>query len=61
MLSFKFNTLPYLVILVFAYLIWSARKVFVEFGDRRADLWGPVLQITSDIAVMSGFISGIIG
>jgi glycosyltransferase involved in cell wall biosynthesis len=60
-LSFRYNTLPYLIILIFAYLIWSARKIYVEFGDRKADLWGPVLQITSDLAVISGFISGILG
>jgi len=60
-LSFKYITLPYLLILIFAYLIWSFRKVYIEFGDIRIALWGPVLQIASDIAVMSGFISGILG
>lgn len=59
-LSFKSNTLPYLLILIFTYFIWALRKVFVEFGDWRTAIWGPVLQITSDLAVMSGFISGII-
>ena len=60
-LSFKFPfLLPYLLICLFAYLIWAFRKVFLEFGEYRVALWGPILQITSDIAVMSGFISGII-
>jgi len=58
--SFKFNTLPYLLVLIFLYLVWSYRKVFIEFGDYRVAVWGPILQIASDMAVMSGFISGII-
>lgn len=50
-LSFKFHyLLAYLIICLFAYLIWSFRK---------AGLWGPVLQILSDVAVMSGFLSGL--
>lgn len=60
-LSFKFNTLPYLVILFFIYLVWAFRKVFLEFGEWRVALWGPILQITCDFAVMGGFISGILG
>jgi glycosyltransferase involved in cell wall biosynthesis len=60
-LSFWYATLPYLVICLFAYLVFSYRKIFVEFGDWRVALWGPVLQVTTDVAVMSGFVSGIIG
>ena len=61
-LSFKFNYLfPILLICLLAYLFWSYRKVFVEFGKSRIAIWGPVLQITSDFAVMSGFVSGILG
>lgn len=48
------------VICLFAYLFWSFRKVFLEFGDWKVSLWGPVLQITSDIAVIGGFTSGIL-
>lgn len=59
-LAIKYNALPYLLILIFGYLIWAFRKVYLEFGDNRTALWGPVLQITSDIGVMAGFISGII-
>lgn len=58
-LSFWSPLVPYLLICVFAYLIYSFRKVFIEFGDWKVALWGPVLQITSDIAVMVGFLSGI--
>jgi len=48
------------VICLFAYLFWSFKKVFLEFGDWKVSLWGPVLQITSDIAVIGGFTSGIL-
>lgn len=60
--SLKYPTLlPALIILFLLYLIWAFRKVFLEFGDYHTAFWGPVLQITSDTAVMGGFISGIIG
>jgi glycosyltransferase involved in cell wall biosynthesis len=59
-LSFKYNALPFLVILFLIYLIWAFRKVYLEFGDWRIALWGPILQISSDLAVMDGFLSGII-
>lgn len=59
-LSFKYTALsPILIILILAYLVWSYRKIFLEFGKVRVALWGPVLQITSDIAVMRGLIEGI--
>jgi len=60
-LNFKFNTLPYLLILIFVYLFWAFRKVYSEFGEWQTALCGPIIQITSDFAVMSGFIKGIIG
>lgn len=60
-LSFKFHyLLAYLIICLFVYLVWSFRKVYLEFGDYRIALWGPVLQITSDVAVIKGFLSGLI-
>ncbi len=59
-LSIKYNLLPYLFILFFLYLIWSYRKVYAEFGDSRIALYGPVLQIVTDLAVISGFVSGLI-
>ncbi len=46
--------------ILFAYLIWAFRKEYMEFNDWKVTLWGPVVQIASDFAVMSGFISGII-
>jgi hypothetical protein len=59
-LSFKFTYLfPIVLIFLFLYLFWSFRKVLIEFGNWRVALWGSVFQITSDMAVMYGFISGI--
>lgn len=47
-------------ICLFAYLAWSYRKVYLEFRDGRIAAWGPVIQVAADLAVMEGFISGII-
>lgn len=52
--------LAFLIVFMIAYLYWAYRKIYLEFGDTTTSLWGPVLQITSDISVMHGFISGII-
>lgn len=61
-LSFKFTYLfPIVLFFLFLYLFWSFRKVLIEFGDWRVALWGSILQITSDTAVIYGFISGILG
>lgn len=50
---FSNPALPYLlVILLLLYFTWAYRK---------AGFWGIVLQIVSDLGVISGFISGIIG
>ena len=58
--SIKYHLLlPALIILFMLYLLWAFRKVFLEFGDYRVALWGPVVQITSDMAVIGGFVSGI--
>ncbi len=43
---------------LFLYIYWSFRKVFIEFGDHKIGMWGIVLQFTSDIAVMTGFLAG---
>lgn len=51
---------PLLIFYILIYLIWSFRKVYLEFNDWRVAIWGPVVQVTSDLAVMEGFISGII-
>ncbi len=59
--SFKYPiSLAFFVIFLFLYFYWSYRKIYLEFGDLTTSLWGPVLQISSDVAVMHGFISGII-
>jgi len=64
LLVFSFAT-PYLfayfLIFLFAYFIWSFRKVFLQFREVKIALWGPVLQVTSDFAVMAGFLAGILG
>jgi glycosyltransferase involved in cell wall biosynthesis len=60
-LSFKIHyLLPYLLIFLFTYLIWAYRKVYLEFNDWRVAIWAPVLQIVSDVAVMGGFIPGLL-
>lgn len=51
---------PIFIIYILVYLLWSYRKIFLEFGDWRVAIWGPCVQIISDMAVMQGFISGII-
>ncbi len=52
---------PLLILfLFFLYLfwpVWKWRDVVVDFRGR---LWLPVIQISSDFAVMSGFLSGLI-
>ncbi len=59
--SFKFVVLlPYLIILFFGYLFWAFRKVYLEKGKVEIAIWGPVLQLTSDFAVVSGFLSGVL-
>lgn len=50
----------FILIYLALYLIWSYRKIYLEFGDWKVSLWGPVLQITSDMAVIGGFTSGIL-
>lgn len=42
------------------YFLWTFRKVYLEFRDWKVGIWGPIIQIASDFAVMSGFIKGII-
>ncbi|MEJ2348127.1 MAG: hypothetical protein P8Y17_02955 [Patescibacteria group bacterium] len=50
---------PFLILILFLYIFWAYRKVFIEFEDKRVALWGIILQFTSDFAGMSGFLSGI--
>lgn len=58
--SFKYHSLlPALIILFLIYLFWAYRKIYLEFGEVKIALWGPVLQITSDLGVIKGFLTGI--
>jgi glycosyltransferase involved in cell wall biosynthesis len=59
-LAFR-NPLLWLVLItgLFLYIYWSFRKVYIEFKDYKVGMWGVILQFTSDIAVMAGFLAGI--
>jgi glycosyltransferase involved in cell wall biosynthesis len=58
--SIKYHILlPVLIILFLIYSLWAFRKVFLEFGDYQISLWGPALQISSDLAIIAGFLLGI--
>lgn len=57
--AFKFNyVFPILATGIFLYIFWAYRKIYIEFGDSKIALWGPILQVTSDIAVIRGFLRG---
>lgn len=60
-LIFQTPLLVYWIIGLLIYLSWSYRKVYMVFRESRVAVWGPILQITADIAVIKGFVSGIIG
>lgn len=47
-----------LLLLIFLYLIWAISKNYRYVKDLEAFFWLPVLQISSDIAVMIGMIYG---
>jgi glycosyltransferase involved in cell wall biosynthesis len=49
----------FLVIGLLIYLVWAFRKVYLIFRDMRIAVWGPVLQIVSDTAVIKGFVVGV--
>lgn len=48
-------------ILLILYIFWSFRKVYLYFEDWKVGLWGIYLQFLSDIAVMYGFLLGVLG
>ena len=52
---FSFNSTPLLFILLILISLYLFRAY------KKAGFWGVVLQFTSDFAVMSGFLSGILG
>lgn len=60
--SFRYTTslLFLLFLLIIFYLGFSFYKVFRKTGSWGSGLWGIVLQLVSDFAVMSGFARGII-
>lgn len=45
---------------LFLYVFWSFRKVYIELENFKAGGWGIILQFTSDFAVMTGFLVGMI-
>jgi glycosyltransferase involved in cell wall biosynthesis len=49
-----------LLIAILLYVFRSFRKVYLKTGSFLAGLWGIALQLSSDIAVMAGFIAGFI-
>jgi glycosyltransferase involved in cell wall biosynthesis len=51
---------PILFFLILAYLFWAFWKVKKAFKGYKAALYGPLLQIVCDLAVMAGFVSGIL-
>lgn len=62
LITFHYSISPiYLFSLLFLYIIWSFRKVYLEFREVEVSLWGVILQFVSDIAAISGFMSGIVG
>ena len=59
-LSLKFQATFYILLAtLLVYIFWSFRKVYLEFEDWRVGLWGVIIQIASDFAVMAGFITGL--
>ncbi len=51
--------LPILLGIIF-YMFWAFRKVYMRTGSLKAGLCGVLVQFASDIAVMTGFISGLL-
>ncbi len=49
-----------LLLAVAMYALWSFRKVYLEFGNVKTALWGIILQLTSDLAVIIGFLNGLL-
>lgn len=59
-LAFNYPLLwSFLILGLVFYTFWAFRKVYLETKDWRAGLWGVVLQFSSDLAVMRGFLSGL--
>lgn len=50
---------PIFGFLILLYVFWSYRKVYKEFGENKVAIYGPVLQIASDLAVSVGLLQGL--
>lgn len=60
LLSFKFPSFFVLFVLFFIiYLFWAIGKFNSEIKDWSVRRWLPIIQILSDLGVMSGFLIGI--
>lgn len=46
------------ILLTTSYIVWAVAKNYTYVRDMRGALWLPVLQIISDVAVISGTIQG---
>lgn len=51
---------PVLLVLIAGYLFLAFRKVKKAYRGYKTAFWGPVLQLVCDLAVMHGFVSGIL-
>jgi glycosyltransferase involved in cell wall biosynthesis len=49
-----------LLMVIIGYIFWSIIKWSDVIKDWKAKVWLPIIQISSDLAVMVGFISGLI-
>lgn len=45
---------------LFFYISWAFRKVYDQTNNFTAGLWGIIVQFGSDLAVMAGFLNGIL-
>jgi glycosyltransferase involved in cell wall biosynthesis len=41
------------------YLLWAFRKVYREYPIFKVSVWGPIIQVASDVFVMKGFLEGL--
>ncbi|MBU0998067.1 glycosyltransferase [Patescibacteria group bacterium] len=51
----------YLYFVLFVYIIYIFRKVYIAFGEFDTALLGIFVQFITDFAVITGFLSGLIG
>lgn len=57
---FNSGFIPLVTILPVFYLIWSFYKTYSKTKSFKSGLWGVVLQVVSDVAVMIGFLKGLL-